>query len=409
MRSRIAAISPARAAFAGIFVVTMLGLLSIGATLPVLPHYVKGPIGAGDVAVGVVTGAFAVTGLAFRPIAGRLADVRGRRNTVLLGAILSSIAAALYFVPAGVPGLIVARFFLGAGEGCIYTAGSAWVVDLSPPERRGQIIGWYGLAIWGGLSLGPPIGDLILRTFSYGAVWAFALAAPLLGALIALRIPESFGAAGADRERARGPLISREAIRPGLAFSCGTFGYAAVAAFIVLHLDNRGIAHGTLAFTALAVTVVGVRLVGGGLPDRFGGARCAAVAGLVESAGLAAIAVAHSLPVAILGAMAMGGAFAMLLPSLALVALDRVPLERRGAAMGTLTAFFDFGVGIGAPVAGAMAALDGYGASFAVASVVALGITGISLSIGRQQRQRLAVERGHGSEVALVEAGNELG
>lgn len=45
-------ISPSHAASAGIFAVTMLGLVSIGATLPVLPRYVKGPIGAGDVAVG---------------------------------------------------------------------------------------------------------------------------------------------------------------------------------------------------------------------------------------------------------------------------------------------------------------------------------------------------------------------
>ena len=41
-----------QAAFAGIFVVTGLGLLSIGATLPVIPRYVQGPIGGGDVAVG---------------------------------------------------------------------------------------------------------------------------------------------------------------------------------------------------------------------------------------------------------------------------------------------------------------------------------------------------------------------
>jgi hypothetical protein len=66
---------PALAAFAGIFVVTMLGLLAVGATLPVLPRYVKGPIGSTDLAVGVVSGAFAVTGLAFRPLAGRLAAI----------------------------------------------------------------------------------------------------------------------------------------------------------------------------------------------------------------------------------------------------------------------------------------------------------------------------------------------
>jgi MFS family permease len=377
-------LTPARTAFAGVFIVTGLGLFSIGVTLPVLPHYVKGPLDGGDLAVGIVSGAFAVTGLASRPFAGRFADSRGRKLAVMLGAGLQVIAAALYFVPAGIPGLIVSRFFLGAGEGFVYTAGSAWVVDLAPPERRGRIIGWYGLAIWGGLSLGPLVGSLIQHAGGFNAVWAVALAAPLLGAGIAMRIPESFRPHSG--EKARGPLISREALRPGLAFSCGTFGYAVVAAFIVLHLDARGVGNGTLAFTAFAATVVAVRLIGGGLPDRFGGARCAAAAGVVESLGLVTIALAHSLPVAALGAMAMGGAFAMLLPSLALLSLENVPIERRGATMGTLTAFFDLGVGIGSPIAGAVAAANGYGSAFAVAAVVALGVTAISLRSARQKR-----------------------
>jgi len=372
--------TPERAAFAGIFIVTALGMLSIGATLPVLPRYVTGPLDSGDVAVGIVTGSFAVTGLICRPFAGRFADARGRRPAVLLGAALATIAAALYFVPAGVPNLVVARLFLGAGEGLIYTAGSAWVVDLAPPERRGQIIGWYGLSIWGGLSIGPAIGELILQAWGYYAVWAFALAAPLLGAVIALRIPESFRPR--KEHEPRGPLIAREAIRPGLAFSCGTVGFAAVSGFIVLMLEARGLGSGTLVFTAFAATVVGVRLVGGNLPDRFGGARCAAIAGLVEAAGLAAIAAAESLPVAIVGAMAMGGAFALLLPALALIALDGVPIERRGATMGTLTAFFDLGVGIGAPLAGVAAALAGYGAAFWLAAVFALGLAAISARAG---------------------------
>ena len=59
-------LTPARTAFAGIFAVTALGLLSIGATLPVLPRYVKGPLGGGNFEVGLVTGAFAITGLACR-------------------------------------------------------------------------------------------------------------------------------------------------------------------------------------------------------------------------------------------------------------------------------------------------------------------------------------------------------
>ena len=377
MRARI---SDRRAAFAGIFVVTGLGLLSVGATLPVIPRYVQGPIGAGDVSVGIVTGAFAITGLACRPLAGHLADRRGRRRVVVAGALLTATAGALYFVPAGVPGLVVARLFLGAGEGMVYTAGSAWVVDLAPVERRGRIIGLYGLAIWGGLSLGPPIGELILRASSFEMVWVFAIAAPLLGAVIALRIPEAF-APRSPAPISRLNLIAREALGPGLALSLGTVGYAAVAAFLVLHLDERAIGHGAEVFAAFAATVVLARVAGGWLPDRFGPRPCIVGASLVEAGGLAAIMAAQSLPVAIMGAMAMGAAFSLLFPSLALIVLAQVPEERRGVAMGTFTAFFDLGVGLGAPLAGLAAALGGYPAAFGFAAAAALAVTGVAIAM----------------------------
>jgi len=387
--------TPSRAAFAGIFVVTGLGLLTVGATLPVLPLYVTGPIGAGDVAVGVVTGAFAATGLLFRPIGGAFADARGRKPVVVIGALLTMTAGLLYFVPAGVPGLIVARLFLGAGEGMVYTAGAAWVVDLAPPARRGRIIGLYGLSIWGALSLGPPIGDLLLKASSFEMVWAFTAIAPLLGALIASRIPEPAyrpppGLADltlGDRFRR---LVAPEALGPGSALALSVIGFSALGAFIVLHLDARGIGHGTAAFTAFAATVVTVRIFGGGIPDRFGGGRTAAVSGGLQAVALLIIALAQSLPVAVIGTVTMGAAFALLFPSLALLVVDRVPEERRGAAMGTFTAFFDVGFGIGAPLAGAMAGIGGYGLSFAVASVIALGAIPLALRAARAARAAAA-------------------
>ncbi len=368
-----------RTAFLGIFVVTGLGLLAVGATLPVLPRYVKGPIDGSDFDVGIVTGAFAVTGLACRPIAGRLADQRGRRMVVVWGAVATAIAGVLYFVPAGVPGLIVARLFLGAGEGAVYTAGAAWIVDMTPPERRGRIIGLYGLAIWGGLALGPPIGELILQASDYELVWVFAAAAPLLGALLALRIPENFVPHPGQEEDRR--WISREALRPGLGLSLAIVGYAAMAAFVVLHLDERGVGHGATVFTAFAASVVGMRVIGGWLPDRYGSIPCVIGAATVEAAGLLLIAAAHSMPVAVIGAVAMGSGFSLLFPSLALLVVNRVPEERRGVAMGTFTAFFDLGMGIGSPIVGAAAAIGGYEAAFVLAAACALAAIAVALSL----------------------------
>jgi MFS family permease len=376
------------AAFAGIFVVTLLSLMAVGAVLPVLPRYVRGPLDSGNVAVGVVVGSYALTGLAMRPLAGRLADHRGRRPTVVLGTLLAALAGLLYLLPTGLPGLIGARLVLGMGEGTVFTAGSAWIVDLAPPGRRGRVIGLYGLAVWSGLSIGPSIGEWLYHASGFHLVWAFAAAAPVLGALVALRIPDPFKP---SPHAARGPLIARESVRPGFALSLASVGYAAMASFIVLDLQAHGNSHGAIAFTVFAATVVLTRLLAGDLPDRVGPLRCAAGAAAVESLGLSLIALSSGLPMAIVGAAAMGTAFSLLYPSLSLVVVNRVAEARRGAALGTFTGFFDLGVGLGAPLAGIAAALGGYSAAFWLGAACALGTLSVAMALRRGEAAAPAV------------------
>lgn len=379
-------------AFAGVFTVTFLGLVAVGAVLPVLPRYVHGPLDAGNVAVGVVIGSYAITGLLLRPVAGRLADHRGRKPTVLLGSILVALGGFMYLLPLGVAGLIAARLVLGAGEGAVFTASSAWVVDLAPPGRRGRIIGLYGLSVWAGLSIGPLIGQVLLNDCGYTWVWLFAGGAPLLGALVAARLPDPFHAMPHSEEADR-RLIAREAVRPGAALALAAIGYATIAAFVVLHLDARGIGHGATVFGAFATMVVLTRLIGGDLPDRVGPTRVATVAAIVEAGGLATIAFATSLPAALAGALAMGAAFSLLYPSLSLVVVGSVPDTRRGAALGTFTAFFDAGIGFGAPIAGAAAALSSYEGAFLMAAAIALvSAVAIAFAVAPHARPVFATE-----------------
>jgi len=355
--------------FAGIFAVTFLGLIAVGSVLPVLPRYVHGPLHSTDLAVGVVIGSYAVTGLLLRPVAGRLADTRGRRPTVLLGALLVSLSGLLYLPHLGIPGLIMARLVLGAGEGALYTAGSAWIVDMAPAARRGRILGLYGLAVWGGLSVGPLLGEVLLSSSGYSTVWICAAVLPLVGAAIAMRVPDPFQPHSQAEPH---PLIAPEAVRPGLAVALASAGYATLAAFIVLLLESRGIENGAIVFAAFAAMIVLARLLAGHLPDRYGPAPVAIGAVLIEAGGLLLIAVSHSLVLAMIGGMAMGGGFSLLNPSLMLIAVGRVSEAARGAVMGTYTAFFDAGVGLGAPLAGLAAALTSYEGAFLLAAAIAV-------------------------------------
>ena len=83
----------------------------------------------------------------------------------------------------------------------------------------------------------------------------------------------------------------------------------------------------------------------------------------------------------------MGAAFSLLYPSLSLVVVNRVAVQRRGAALGTFTAFFDLGVGLGAPLAGVAAAIGGYSAAFWLAAACACG-TGAIVTLTLRQSHR---------------------
>ena len=373
---------PNRSAFAGVFAATLMCFLAVGAVLPVLPRYVTGPLGAGDLAVGVVTGAFAFTAVIGRPIGGRIADRRGRRLIVVAGLLLTALAGLLYYLPLGVGGLIFARLVLGVGDGWVFTAGLAWAIDVTPPERRGQFIALYGLGVWGGLSFGPLIGEGLFHAGGYDLVWAFAAASPLAGALVARVVPDRRAPYVPEEGQ---PLLPLPAIRPGIALFLAQIGYSALAGFIVLHLDDIGVGHGAAVFTAFAVTVVGARLLLSWLPDRVGGRASVALAASAQAIGLVLIAVAGSLPVVIAGALVMGTGFSLSFPSLALLVVEEVDERTRGAAMGAFTAFFDVGVGVGGPLTGAVSALAGYPAAFAVgaACAVAGGVVAVVRPLSR--------------------------
>jgi MFS family permease len=374
LRSRMAAVSEERMAFAALFLAGFLTFLGLGLVIPVLPRYVKGPIAGGDVAVGLVTGAFAFSAVLARPIGGRVADRRGRRVVFVTGALLSALGGALIFVPAGVPGLVVARLALGCGEGIMFTAGATWTVDLSPARQRGRTMGLFGLAIWCALSIGPLLGEAIYHLGGYDLVWLAATVLPLLGALLGRRVPDPHQAPPPDRPS---PLVPRESLGPGLALAFANVGYAALAGFVVLHLREEGAGGGAAVFAAFATSVVLVRVAVGWLPDRFGARRVAIVAAASEVVGLALIGAAADWPLAAVGALLMGAGFSSLYPCLGLMVVEAVPESRRGGALGAFTAFFDIGVGTGALLVGVAASAAGYPAAFYVGALGAVATAAV--------------------------------
>ncbi|MEO9237002.1 MAG: MFS transporter, partial [Jatrophihabitantaceae bacterium] len=143
-----------RAALIGIFGGLFFGYVGLTAAIPVLPGFVRDRYDAADFAVGLSVTATALTALLVRPLAGGRADQHGHRLVMQAGALIIAVGGLIYFLPLGLAGLVADRLLLGVGEAALFTAGAVWTVSLASHNRRGQLIGLYGVSMWGGISVG---------------------------------------------------------------------------------------------------------------------------------------------------------------------------------------------------------------------------------------------------------------
>lgn len=377
-------------ALAGIFGGLFCGYVGLTAAIPVLPGFVKDRFGAANVAVGLVVTGTAVTALLTRPIVGGLADRHGHRLLMQCGAVIVAVGGALYFADLGLAGLVVVRLFIGVGEAALFTAGAVWAVSLSPYGRRGQLIGLYGVSMWGGISVGTLLGGVLQRV-SFDAVWACCTAIPLAGLVLITAVPAPPRMPGAAAGRG---LHLRPALLPGTGLALASAGYAGLASFIVLFMRSRGIHQGVLVLTVYSAVYAGTRLIIGHLPDRLGPRRVAAWSGAGEAAGLLIIATAPDLAVALAGSVIMGAGFSLLHPSLALMVMNRAGPAQQGAALGAYTSFWDLGLTVWGPVTGVIASGFGYRAVFVLGAGCAAGAAVLAFAIGRPVASDLPVSTG---------------
>src|SRR3954463_10495963 len=156
-----------------------------GVLIGVTPFFVAGPLGAGPAAVGLVVGAFSVSTLVLRPLAGRWTDRHGRRPLLIGGAWLFAVLVLGHLLVTHVVGLVVLRLLLGVAEALYFVAGFAALADLAPAGRAGEAPRYNSLALYLGIAIGPVVGQVLLSWAGFPLVWAGAGVLLAVAALLA--------------------------------------------------------------------------------------------------------------------------------------------------------------------------------------------------------------------------------
>jgi predicted MFS family arabinose efflux permease len=352
-----------------------------GVAIYALPLYVTGPVGSDKAGAGLAFGAFAVSALVLRPFAGRLSDIRGRRPLLVGGALLCAVALFLTAFVDTLPLVVALRLVLGVAEAAFFVASFAALADLAPPSRMGEALSYNSLGLYLGLALGPPIGEILVRTVCFSAAWCGAAGLSLLAATIAHGIGET----RAPRSGADGParLIHRKAIAPAIGFFASIAAMGGFLAFASLHARAVGLSTTGIPLFVYGIVVVICRIAFARVPDRLPSLPLGAAALGAIAAGLTVMAL-WSAPAGMIAGtalMAVGVTFSTPAFFAAIFATAR-PSER-GAASGTASAFIDLGLGGGPILMGFVAQAAGIAWAFGVAAMVALAGSVWTLSLRR--------------------------
>ncbi|MEG3863074.1 MFS transporter [Microcoleus sp. herbarium12] len=369
-----------------LFTAGLLFWCSLASLLPTLPLYVQS-VGGSKQQIGFVMGAFAIGLLLSRPQLGKIADSRGRKQVLLLGVSVAALAPIGYLFAQSVPLLLFLRAFHGISIAAFTTAYSALVTDLSPPGKRGELIGYMSLAAPIGLAFGPAMGGFIQAGVGYPALFAMSAAFATTALFFTSKVAEpnfaeltkSDSLSEDKNSQKYWQMLWNPRVRiPALVLLLVGLVFGTLSTFMPLFIQETKVnLNPGLFYSTAAIASFSLRLVTGRASDKYG-------RGLFISGGLICYAVsmlllyfADSSGAFLIAALIEGVAGGTVLPMMVTLMSDRCEPQERGRLFSICIGGFDLGIALAGPTLGFVAEQVGYRNMFGLAA----GLAGVALLI----------------------------
>jgi len=157
-------VSARKPALAFIFVTVLLDILGIGLIIPIVPRLIQsfqgGDLTAASRTYGLLVSLYSLMQFVFAPILGSLSDRFGRRPVILISLFGSALDYFFLSFAPSLPWFFLGRIISGI-TGANITAATAYIADVSPPEKRAANFGMIGAAFGLGFIAGPALGGLL--------------------------------------------------------------------------------------------------------------------------------------------------------------------------------------------------------------------------------------------------------
>lgn len=329
--------------------------------------------------VGYVMASYTLAAIVARPITGALLDALGRRRIYLFTFSLFTVCFLGYPLIVSVIGVLSLRFLHGIAWGGMSTSGNTVAIDLTPPSRRGEGIGIFGLSMTLAMAVGPSLGLGIWRyTQSFSVAFYIAAALCAVGLIlgITVRIPTvkiSHTRTQSLWGRLRvSQLFSRDALPAACLVLWLEMPYGLLMGFITLYAKSLPQANAALFFLLYAIGVMVTRFTAGRIYDKWGPKSLVPVGISLLTVGFLMLCLWVSTVGYYWSALPLGLGYGILSPTLQAMANQGVATQHRGAANSTFLTFFDMGIGCGMVGFGVLLHYTSYAISFAMAALLVL-------------------------------------
>lgn len=139
-----------------ILLTVLLDIIGFGIIIPSLPFIIRG-FGLGEHWVGIVFATFSVGMFLGGMLFGRLSDIYGRKNILVITSFLNMLGYIIFAYSGNIWVFILGRFLSGLW-GAGMAIGQAYVSDISTAEDRTKNLGLTGAMFGVGFTIGPVIG-----------------------------------------------------------------------------------------------------------------------------------------------------------------------------------------------------------------------------------------------------------
>jgi MFS family permease len=357
--------------------------------LPVLPLYLIETFDLPESAIGIVLACYTLAALFIRPFTAYFADLFDRKPLYLMAYFLF-IAVFISYPLVGTVGLfLLMRVLHGLAFGTVTTTGNTLIIDIMPASRRGEGLGYFGMANNLAMAIGPMTGLFIHDVvIGFDMIFYTAILSGGLGFCCAsfIKAPKKQLKESANEHLSLDRFFLLKGMRAGVCLFFLAIPYGITTTYVALYGREVGIVNGMgVFFSLMAVGLIISRLFSGKLVDRGKLTNIILAGSIICTCTFFLFSFMpeierfnHSLvPVTFyLVALSMGLGYGMMFPAYNTLFVNLAANNRRATASSTYLTSWDIGIGAGLVFGGYIAEHIGFseaylfGAAFSLLSCI---------------------------------------